>query len=327
MTVLQRSDLNRMEFLTLDRESFSRFQKEFADLYTLCFGVEMKDCEVAWRYLENPYRDILSCVAMDEGRLVANYSASPIELSYRGKPVKAALSLNTMTHPDYSGRGLFVKLAEQVYRRLYKTGYQMILGFPNNLSNRTFVGKLGWKDICIVPTLQLDLSRARPKSVPEGLTILEDDGFLLEYEPGAAPEEIAVYKTREYLRWRYAGHPANRYYTFAISGKREGVASSWAVIKEFRDRINLVDSCFADEGEMRLLLNRVLEFAALRQKSCVTTWARLGGWEHLTLESYGAILAAPIAYFGANVFGDLVTGDDFYSASAWRLNMSDDNVY
>ncbi|MBR2737930.1 MAG: GNAT family N-acetyltransferase [Lachnospiraceae bacterium] len=316
-----------MEFITLNRKSFPQYLKEFADLYTLCFGVEMNDAEVRWRYLESPYEGLFSCIAVDRGRLIANYSASPIALSYHGEPLKAALSLNTMTHPDYIGKGLFVKLASSVYQHLYETGHQMILGFPNNISNRTFVTKLGWKDICEIPTLQLDVKNVKKRKTAVDFDIIEDNNFLLEYNGLATRDEIAVLKPVEYLRWRFEKHPANRYYNFAICEKKNGAVSSRIIIKEFRDRINIVDSSFRNEEELYLLINRVIEFALEKEKTFVTMWSKLGSWEHIALEGYGAVLTSPVTYFGANVFGDNVDKEDIYNANAWRLSMSDDNVY
>ena len=85
-----------MEIITLNRETFKEYMQEFADLYTLCFNVPMTQKEVEWRYLANPNKEVLSCIAVDNGKLIANYSTSPIRLIKEGKVIKAALSLNTM---------------------------------------------------------------------------------------------------------------------------------------------------------------------------------------------------------------------------------------
>lgn len=314
-----------MELITLNRETFIEYQQQFADLYTLCFNVPMRAEEVIWRYLDNPYGEILACVAVDDGKLVANYSASPIELLRGGERVKVAQSLNTMTHPDYAGGGLFVKLANQVYDHLKANGYQMILGFPNNLSNRTFVRKLGWHDICVVPTLMLELAKMRMKPAPE-LPIREDDGFELDYSGADYGDRITIYRSQAYLRWRFAQHPNVKYHTLAVSA--DGVrASSRATFKTFRDRVNLVDFYFADEKEMHALMKAVAAFAREQGKDYITLWADLGSWEHLALESYGAALAAPLAYFGANVFGGDYPASPYYGERAWHLAMCDDNVY
>lgn len=316
-----------MEFVTLNRETFKKYLQEFADLYTLCFHVPMNAEEVAWRYLDNPNAEILSCVAIDNGKLVANYSAEPVLLQHNGKVLKVALSLNTMTHPDYMGQGLFVKLASSVYRYMYENGYQMIFGFPNNISNRTFVNKLGWHDIRIEPTLQIDVNRAHKKPAMPEIRIISDDSFSLDYSGARCQNGTGIYKTREYLKWRYYQNPSVQYHTFVVCGPEEGKVSSRVTVKEFRDRVNVVDSFFACEAELCALINHVIDFALEKGKALITVWSGLGTWEHLLLESYGATLAIPVTYFGANVFGKEVDPEEFYHSEAWHLDMGDDNVY
>ena len=315
-----------MEIITLDRENFRPYMGEFAELYTQSFRVPMDEQEVVWRYFDNPNGDILACIAVDKGKLVANYSASPIHLIQDGRIIKVALSLNTMTHPDYSGQGLFVKLASRVYRRMYETGYQMIMGFPNNNSNRTFVKTLGWHDIQTVPTLQLNLAEVKKREHENVGSVRQDNAFVLDYSArNEVRPGVAVYKSRDYLKWRYQMHPAFTYYNFVIcSGTK---VTSHIILKLFRDRVNIVESFFANEDEMKCLLNKAIDFGNEHDKKMITIWLKLGSWQHMIYEQYGAILAAPVTYFGANVFGDEVEKSIFYHPETWTLNMSDDNVY
>ena len=317
-----------MEYKFLDRQSFQKYMKEFGELYTLCFGVPMDEQEVKWRYLENPRKEILACIALDGDRLVANYSASPIQLIRNGEIVKVAQSLNTMTHPDYIGKGLFVKLAQTVYSYMAKNGYKMVMGFPNNISNRTFLSKLNWRDICVVPTLEINLETVRKKNLDLEVTVCEDSKFDLDYSKCIQQDKkiISVYKPKEYLKWRYAQCPSVEYYNFVILSEM-GYVSSRIILKEFRNRINIVDAYFKNVDEEKALLNYSIDFGRSRGKSLLTMWAKLGSQEHLAIESYGAILASPISYFGGCVFDSSDIYGDFYEADNWFLNMSDDNVY
>jgi len=314
-----------MEIIALNRETFPRYQEQFAELYMLCFNVPMSAEEVKWRYMDNPYGEILSCVAVEDGKLVANYSASPIELLDKKERVKAAQSLNTMTHPDYAGKGLFVNLASRIYNHLRQNSYRMVLGFPNDLSNRTFVRKLGWHDISVMPTLMLNLDSIRLKPAPE-MPIREDDRFDLNYERADYGDRIAIYRSNAYLRWRFAQHPSVKYHTLAVCADGKN-ASSRVTFKIFRDRINIVDFFFANEAEMHALMKPVVAFAKQQHKSLITLWADMGSWEHLALEGYGATQAAPVAYFGANVFDAMPHDSPYYDPRVWHLSMCDDNVY
>lgn len=317
-----------MEILALKRDSFEKYMKEFAALYTLCFRVPMEEDEVCWRYLGNPNKEVLSCVAIDQGKLVANYSASPINLFKNGRKVKAALSLNTMTHPDYAGQGLFVKLASMVYQNMQEDGYKLVMGFPNNISHRTFVTKLGWNDICTMPTLELELEGCKVKDLRGVYEVIEDRDYALDYSlcrPGS--DKIAVDKDQGYLWWRYRDNPAVSYRNFVIVKPDKKTVSSRIMIKEFRNRVNIVDAYYANEEEEKALINFAVGFGVKKDKELLTCWCPLQSGEHIILESYGFKQAAPVTYFGAKILNSAAEDEAYFKESNWIINMSDDNVY
>jgi len=108
-----------------------------------------------WRYRDAPDGPGIVELAWDGDKLVGHYAVSPTTLLVDGREVRGWLSGDTMTHPDYRARGLFPALAERARAQM---GPSFWYGFPNAQSHRTFVDKLGWRDIAQVPTLR----RARP---------------------------------------------------------------------------------------------------------------------------------------------------------------------
>jgi GNAT superfamily N-acetyltransferase len=55
------------------------------------------------------------------------------------------LSLNTATHPDYQGQGLFTRLAGMTYEAAGAAGYHGVYGVANANSTPGFVRKLGFQ--------------------------------------------------------------------------------------------------------------------------------------------------------------------------------------
>lgn len=305
-------------------EEWNKYFLDFADLYKLCFHQPMDEEEVKWRYFKNPYKDVIACFALDKGHLVANYSVSPVYLYHDGNIIQAAQSLNTMTHPDYCGKGLFVALANRVYQHLADKGYHLVWGFPNHISNRTFITRLNWKDISTIPTLEIHLDHLPPQTKSE--IVIQDDKISLDYTPCFQNHmEIQVFKSNEYLKWRYAEHPHIHYKVFSCSS--DGItASSRIICKEYRDKLNIVDYSFSNAAEMQSLLEHILSYAQDQKKSDLTLWCKLGSDMHLALEKYGARNVAPITYFG-NVIFDTALSSAFRDSRNWLIHMSDDNVY
>lgn len=315
-----------IEIKAVDHELFKQRIEEYCQLYKMCFNQEMTVGEAKWRYLDHPQKEIYAYFALDDGKLVASYSASPLEVRVSGNIWKAILSLNTMTHPDYTGRGLFVELAECVYQLARERGCKMVFGFPNYISNRTFVSKLGWKDIYEIPTMELLLDERVVNRLSKGLDdVYEDPEFALDYSTchyGQA-ENVAVEKSGEFLQWRYGKNPVNHYRNF-VCGRGQTVRS-YIVCKEYKERLNIIDYFFADAKDMERLVSWCVVYADRIGKSMVTTWAKLGDAQHLYLEKLGFKNNYPITYMGANVFqNDEPCVYDYHN---WVVRMGDDNVY
>ena len=311
-----------MEYIIVNKSEFISRLNEFCDLYKLCFNQEMTLKEAEWRYINNPVSDFMACFCIDNGKLVANYSVSPMLLSKDNREIKAAQSLNTMTHPDYAGKGIFVEMATMIYDELERKGYELVYGFPNYISNRTFVEKLGWKDIYEIPMLELNLSSYRKLNNADEL-VQEDSEFVTDVSLSLFnSKKIQVKRTNEYLRWRYYEHPNNTYKSFVIKND-EGVIAR-IVCKEYKDRLNIIDFEYVDVKDMKTLIEYCLSYAVELGKNYVTTWAQLGTLEHLYFEKRGFRNSAPVTYLGARVFSN---DNSFYEYGNWHVCLGDDNVF
>ncbi|VVE01987.1 hypothetical protein PHO31112_02182 [Pandoraea horticolens] len=124
-------------------ESLRRYQT----LFSLCFprAEKFKHSEfLKWLYFENPEGHVVGFDAFDGDRLIAHYACIPTTIRLRGDVVRALLSLNTATHPDFQGKGLFSKLADMTYRHAADLGFDCVYGVANANSTPGFVRKLGF---------------------------------------------------------------------------------------------------------------------------------------------------------------------------------------
>lgn len=101
-----------------------------------------------WQYVNNPIgRAVIGCCETDNGAIVGVLPTIPMPLTWDGKPVKASLILNVLTHPDYRRRGLFVKCGETAFRALKEDGTTLVYGFPNKIIHAGYIHKLGCRDM------------------------------------------------------------------------------------------------------------------------------------------------------------------------------------
>ena len=97
---------------------------------------------LTWLYRDNPSGHVIGVNAWHEGVLAGHYAVIPIRAAYRGQPVRATLSLNTATHPDHRGQGLFTTLADMTYAAAASAGLHHVIGVANANSTPGFLKKL-----------------------------------------------------------------------------------------------------------------------------------------------------------------------------------------
>jgi GNAT superfamily N-acetyltransferase len=315
-----------VEYKMLNKSDFGNWIDQFCHLYQKCFSATINEDIVKWRYLENPLNELLICIAVENGKLVASSAASPCEIVNKGYLEKSAISLNLMTDPEYRGRGLFVDLVSKLYKYMEIKNYKSVLGFPNSLSNPTFISKLGRKTIYEIPTLELKLSGFRD-NLNVSSEILEDDSFIGKY-PQYSHIDRTIYlnKNREYLKWRYLQNPQNTYKNFVIMDKFNKV-KSFLICKEYNDQLNIVDYYYSEKIDIELLIYRAIKYAKDIGKALVTVWSQTGTVEHLFFQKQGFRNNYPITYFSGKLFGEEDNFNEFYDYRNWYINMGDDNVY
>lgn len=230
-------------------------------LYERTFGRTMGPTESArhwaWEFLGNPSGRTAVLLAESEGSLAAQYAVMPLTLRVDGRDHPAALSLDTATDAAHRGRGLFPRLARQLYAELAAEGYAAVFGFPNAQSAPIFFNKLEWVELkpfplrlkplrgavakqlgarggawrALAPLAELGASVARraPRRIPPRFVIDEIRHFGADaddlWDRAAAGKRIAVVRDQRYLEWRYVERPENRYRIHALheSGRLQGL--------------------------------------------------------------------------------------------------------
>jgi len=208
-----------------------------------------------WMYNDNPAGRGRIWLAEHSGKIVGQYAIVPRVMKIAGEIITGALSLDTMTHPDYRREGIFESLAKRVYSQAAEEDIYVIYGFPNKFSYPGFIKKLNWFDICSIRTLMkvlhsenvmraklrvrfvagflspvVDLmfkttSKARGISSLRSVTITKvssfDDRINNLWEHIAEEHNVAIVRNKEYLNWRYAEVPDVKYtiYLAEVSGE------------------------------------------------------------------------------------------------------------
>ncbi|MFN3573359.1 MAG: GNAT family N-acetyltransferase [Phenylobacterium sp.] len=121
----------------------------YSELLSRVFGASSKFTPeaIAWRYRDNPAGEVVGADAWAGETLAAHYVTCPMTAEVEGRTLTGLLSLNTATHPDFQGRGLFTRLAQATYEDGAARGYAFVIGVANAQSTPGFLRKLGFQHV------------------------------------------------------------------------------------------------------------------------------------------------------------------------------------
>jgi GNAT superfamily N-acetyltransferase len=240
-------------------------------LHTRLFG---------WKHNENPFGASPAWVATVDDRVIGFRTFMRWEFLVDGRVVKAVRAVDTATHPDHRGRGVFAGLTRHALDALRDDGVAFVFNTPNERSRPGYLA-MGWQ-----PVRRLAV-RARPGSlralgriarartaadkwsVPSTVGVPAVEAFadasavaaLLETLPKSGPRAaLGTNRSAEYLTWRYGFEPLG-YRALTIDGPDRGLA-----VFRLRRRGPAVEAAVCEElvpggdaGLTRRLLRQVLK--------------------------------------------------------------------
>lgn len=308
--------------IIFEKKKYPLYIDRLANLFEKSFKKRIDKNYLNWRYVKNPVRELLVNVEINNEDVIANYSASPVVMSIYGENVKTALSMTTMTDPMHMGKGLFPKLATELYEHMEDNDYSLIWGFPNNNSHRGFVNKLKWNDVYEIPTMKLIVSNENKLN-----DFYETDNqFNLDYKEVVPIEKgIFVKKDKEYLKWRYHLNPINKYTNLVV--RDIDSVSSFCVIKVYNESLDIIDFQPRNIDEGQKLLNQVVAFAHQKNLTTINCWAPRHHFTHQLYEKLGFFNSSPITYLGFKNFKKDSSSEYLVNYNNWYIQMGDSDVY
>ena len=171
-----------------------------------------------WKHRDNPFGRSPMWVAVDGDRIVAVRVFLRWEFRLGDRTVRAVRAVDTATHPDYQGKGLFTALTLAGLAEVAAEGVELVYNTPNAKSRPGYL-KMGWHDVGrLAPVVavrsplvlrRLMKSRVAASVWPDHLAIgrsvhewLADGGFD-RYATSTDRRGLTTPLSPEFLRWRF----------------------------------------------------------------------------------------------------------------------------
>lgn len=198
----------------------------------------------AWKHHHSPAGRSPAWVAVDAAagdRVVGFRTFSRWQFERGDETVTAVRAVDTATHPDYQGRGIFSQLTRHALDELADEGVAFVFNTPNERSRPGYL-KMGWQLVERLPVaaairspLALTrLARARTPadkwSVPTAVGVpigeaLSDAAAVAELLDAARPHDgrLRTRRTPAHLTWRYGFEPLHYRALVGPGGVAEGI--------------------------------------------------------------------------------------------------------
>lgn len=201
-----------------------------------------------WKHRANPCGQSPAWVAVDGTRVVGFRTFLRWRFQRHGRTVAAVRAVDTATHPDYQGRGIFSKLTRHALDALADEGVSFVFNTPNHASLPGYL-KMGWRRVTRLPVASrprspvalLRLARARTPAdkwslgtnagLPaaevldgERVGVLLDRVASRQAADAKTSAQLRTERSLEYLRWRYGFGPLCYRALLLSSDPADGIA-------------------------------------------------------------------------------------------------------
>ena len=250
---------NKIEFREFKKEeNLVRIQK----LFEACYGdvplfkggkyPSLKELE--WRYLKCPIKSKIFVAEDIEKRIIVGIRPILLKkIKVNDSEGLGAQFMDVMVHPAYRGRGIFTKLMKMAYDYLKKENILVAYTFPNRNSYPAYKKVTDWQELSFFkvfvniqnifwsPKLEVDqdVNIETIENFDERVNLLLEK-FLNLYD-------ICIYRTSEYLNWRFIRRPDVEYKIISVNRGEKLVG--YAVLrtrKLFTSKVGLIIELVCD---------------------------------------------------------------------------------
>lgn len=276
-----------------------------------------------WKHEANPFGTSPVLLAEENGFIVGIRAFLRWEFLEKGKTIKACRAVDTATHPDHQGRGIFNKLTLALTEEIKKEGCELIFNTPNPKSTPGYL-KMGWEKWGKLP-LKLNFHLQNTGNLKPEKTNWSLVSNLIETleTNGRKDRGVNTKLVPGYLHWRYRDNPLFPY-QFLSDGEnflliyriKEGKMG-----REFRicDLFTVQDLTKSQNKELKTSLNHRIK----------TSGSRFSSFSGLNYSNQKVI---EMGMFPTMKIGPLVTlrqvQDDFLPMNqAWNWSLGDLEVF
>jgi GNAT superfamily N-acetyltransferase len=176
-----------------------------------------------WKHIDNPFGRSPVLLAFENEKLIGIRAFMRWEWRQGLKVFKAVRAVDTATHPEYQGRGIFKKLTLALVDQCKAQGTDFIFNTPNKSSRPGYL-KMGWKPAGNVKLYTRPVLNMGSSAVSFEKEYAVSGEKIEQMHSFSYPDEALITNySLTFLKWRYENNPNVRYFMFTDSKKQAAV--------------------------------------------------------------------------------------------------------
>jgi GNAT superfamily N-acetyltransferase len=246
-----------------------------------------------WKHIENPFgrSPVLLCF---EGSLLIGVRAfMRWEWRYNGRIYHAVRAVDTATHPNHQGKGIFKNLTLALVNYCKEHGIQFVFNTPNEQSKPGYL-KMGWEEAGRLP-IWINIQRPfhilkNVVKTPAVNSIESNSNVLCKFLNDSRINELLEIETGQmnpmitnvsvpYLAWRYVNVPVAQYEAVGVehNGQLTGLIIARIKATRLGRELRITDCFLGNDATDKVLINYLSE----KKREWSVDYTTLSGSVHI----------------------------------------------
>lgn len=180
-----------------------------------------------WKHIENPFGVSPVLLAFDNEKLIGLRAFMRWKWQYQHQVLPAFRAVDTATHPEYRGKGIFSKLTKALIEELKRSEPSCFIYNTPNAQSKPGYLKMGWQ-VLGKPNVAGSVALAfggntlyKFKAFQKALQTVNFDQ--LPYKSANTNGVVHTDQSLSYLKWRYQSIPEIPYGTYTYETKQKKI--------------------------------------------------------------------------------------------------------
>lgn len=279
-----------------------------------------------WKHEQNPFGKSKILVATEGRSIVGLRTFMKWKWVSGNQIISAVRAVDTATHPDFQGRGIFKKITLQAVEECKKEGIGLVFNTPNPISKQGYL-KMGWEEAGRLPLL-FGLGSLFPRwydalscdQISNDFSVASQvSKFDFTSGLNQSSQSFHTPIDNEYIFWRYAQCPVSKYGLFS-NDETFCLLFRLKRLKKFIE-LRICDIWSATESDTNLLFHNSLKALIKIVRPIIVSCAPISGGVgsgHSISGLYGPYERGPVVTLRNLTLANL---DSFHGFNNWTPSL------